>query len=59
MPPTNKLLTVAFSLWFFILLSGCNPKAGADDWCTTIKEKPSSEWTIKEVNDYSKNCFLK
>ena len=59
MPIINKLLVGLLSLLFAFSLSACDPKAGADNWCTTIKEKPSSEWTIKEVNDYSENCFLK
>ncbi|NVJ49444.1 MAG: DUF3012 domain-containing protein [Gammaproteobacteria bacterium] len=41
-----------------LLLAGCSPEVGSDEWCEDMKEKPKGEWTANEIGDYTKYCVL-
>ena len=48
---------IAISL--FVLLVGCSPEVGSDEWCEDMKEKPKKDWTASETADYAKHCIFK
>ena len=48
---------IAVSL--FVLLVGCSPEVGSDEWCEDMKEKPKKDWTASETADYAKHCIFK
>ena len=50
-------LVIAASLT--VILVGCSPEVGSDDWCKDMKEKPKGDWTAKETADYAKHCLFK
>lgn len=41
-----------------ILISGCSPKVGTDEWCKDMEEKPKGDWTANQLKDYTKHCVL-
>ena len=41
-----------------ILLSGCSPTVGSEEWCADMKEKPKGDWTATEAKDFSKHCIF-
>ncbi len=41
-----------------LLLTGCAPEVGSDDWCTALKEKPKGDWTVNEGKDFAKHCLF-
>jgi hypothetical protein len=41
-----------------ILLSGCSPKIGSEEWCADLKEKPKGDWTATEAKDFTKHCIF-
>lgn len=49
-----KLLSVAS----VILIAGCAPEIGSDQWCENMKEKPKGDWTANELKDFTKYCVL-
>lgn len=42
-----------------IVISGCSPEVGSDEWCAKMREKPAGEWTQSETAEYAKNCIIK
>ena len=48
---------IAISL--LVLLVGCSPEVGSDEWCEDMKEKPKKDWTASETADYAKHCIFK
>ena len=42
-----------------MLLIGCAPEVGSDEWCKDMKEKPKKDWTASEAADYAKHCVFK
>jgi hypothetical protein len=42
-----------------IVLAGCAPEVGSDQWCASMKEKPKGDWTANEAGDFAKHCILK
>lgn len=42
-----------------LMLSGCSPDVGSDEWCQDMKEKPKGDWTAHETADYAKHCLVK
>lgn len=41
-----------------VLLSGCAPKVGSEEWCNAMKEKPKGDWTATEAKDFTKHCIF-
>ena len=54
-----KSISVFILLSMFVLLIGCSPEVGSDEWCKDMKEKPKKDWTASETADYAKHCILK
>lgn len=42
-----------------VMLFGCSPEVGSDEWCQDMKEKPKGDWTASETADYAKHCVFK
>jgi len=42
-----------------IFLVACEPKVGSDQWCADLREKRTDDWTLKETEDYAKNCIIR
>jgi hypothetical protein len=34
-----------FAIFLLVLLVGCSPEVGSDEWCGDMKEKPKKDWT--------------
>tara|TARA_R110002111_G_scaffold226198_2_gene287963 strand:+ start:223 stop:390 length:168 start_codon:yes stop_codon:yes gene_type:complete len=43
---------------FTLLLAGCSPEVGSDDWCTLMADKEKGDWTTNEVTNYAKHCLF-
>ena len=41
-----------------VMLVGCSPEVGSDEWCQDMKEKPKGDWTASETADYAKHCIM-
>ena len=41
-----------------LLITGCAPKIGSEEWCKDMKKKPKGDWTMTEATDYTKHCIL-
>jgi hypothetical protein len=41
-----------------VLLTGCAPKIGSEEWCNDLKEKPKGDWTATEAKDFTKHCIF-
>ncbi len=52
----KKLLGVIISI---IVLAGCAPEIGSEEWCEDMKEKPKGDWPANEAKDFTKYCLLK
>ena len=48
-------------LFLFVgsLLAACSPSVGSKAWCSSLKEKHKSDWTMREVKDYTQYCAFK
>lgn len=46
-------------LSLFVVVAGCSPKVGSDEWCEDLKEKPKKEWSASEAADYAKHCIFR
>ncbi|MBV1911703.1 MAG: DUF3012 domain-containing protein [Kangiellaceae bacterium] len=53
---TKWLIGVAGTV---LLLSGCAPEVGSDEWCEDMKEKDKGDWTANEAKDFAKHCLFK
>lgn len=42
-----------------LLLAGCAPEVGSEQWCQSMQEKPKGDWTANEAADFAKHCILK
>jgi len=51
----NILTVIILSLQ----LTACAAEIGSDSWCANLKDTPKSEWSMVEIKDYAKHCFLK
>lgn len=54
-----KIIEILLVLALAILLAGCAPEVGSDEWCQDMKEKPKKDWTASEAADYTKHCIFK
>ena len=50
-----SLLTTSVCL----LLTGCSPEVGSEEWCKQMDEKPKGDWTANMAADYAKHCIFK
>lgn len=41
-----------------VLVSGCSPKVGSEDWCTMMNDKPKGDWSGDDAAAYTKHCVL-
>ena len=46
------------STLLIMLLTGCTPKIGSEQWCADLKEKPKGDWTATEAKDFTKHCIF-
>ncbi|WP_079254046.1 DUF3012 domain-containing protein [Endozoicomonas arenosclerae] len=42
-----------------VLLSGCAPEVGSEEWCQALQEKPKGDWSTNDATDYAKHCIFK
>ncbi len=42
-----------------LCLPGCSSEVGSNQWCRNLEEKPSSEVTVQENEEYTRLCMLK
>lgn len=42
-----------------LMLQGCSPEIGSEEWCRQLGEKPKADWTANNAADYAKHCILK
>lgn len=54
-----KGTSLALVTSLFVILAGCSPDVGSDEWCQDMKEKPKGDWTASETADYAKHCIIK
>ena len=52
----NKII---LSLFVSSLLVACSPSVGSKAWCSSLKEKHKSDWTMREMKDYTQYCVFK
>jgi hypothetical protein len=43
----------------FVVVAGCSPEVGSDEWCADMKDKPKKEWSASEAADYAKHCIFR
>ncbi|MEH6625965.1 MAG: DUF3012 domain-containing protein [Motiliproteus sp.] len=55
----NKISVLSALLLGAVLVSGCAPEVGSEDWCKDLKAKPKGEWSGNEVADFAKHCVFK
>ncbi len=46
-------------LSLIVILTGCAPEIGSEEWCEDMKEKSKGDWTANEAKDFTKFCLLK
>ena len=42
-----------------LLLGGCEPEVGSDEWCQQMVDKPKGDWTANEATEFAKSCIFK
>jgi hypothetical protein len=55
----KKYIPVLFATLSIMLLAGCAPEVGSDQWCKDMKAKPKGDWTSNQAVDFAKHCILK
>ena len=51
-------MRTTITLGIVLLVSACSAEPGSEKWCTAMKEKPKSEWTLEEGKTYASRCVL-
>ncbi len=41
-----------------LLLAGCEPEIGSEEWCASMKERNAADITAREAADFAKHCVL-
>ena len=54
-----KCAGLLFVTTLIVMLIGCSPEVGSDEWCQDMKEKPKGDWTASETADYAKHCIIR
>ncbi len=52
------MLKVFGLLMGILVLSACAPTVGSPEWCTQMKQKNKTDWSINEATEYTKNCIF-
>ena len=52
---TTKALII---LLLSLIVIGCTPEVGSEQWCQDMKEKPKGDWTMMESKDFAKHCIF-
>ena len=42
-----------------VLLHGCKPEVGSDEWCKAMAEKDKGDWTANEAAEFARSCIFK
>lgn len=53
----NKLVVGTVFLAAMVL-AGCEPKVGSQEWCDMMKERNAEDITAKEAAEFAKHCVL-
>jgi len=59
MNTTTRFIIFVQAASLALLLAGCAPEVGSDQWCANLKEKPKGDWSLNEATDYAKHCIVK
>ena len=54
-----KIRGVFIVLSMFVVVAGCSPEVGSDEWCADMKDKPKKEWSASEAANYTKHCIFR
>ncbi|MEQ9487650.1 MAG: DUF3012 domain-containing protein [Alphaproteobacteria bacterium] len=54
----KNLFYLFAALPLVLLLAGCEPEVGSEDWCADIREKGAANVTASEAADFAKHCVL-
>lgn len=41
------------------LITACSPEIGSEEWCQSLKDKDTGDWTAREAGDYARHCIFK
>lgn len=41
-----------------VVLQGCSPEVGSEEWCNDLEQKAKGDWTANEAKDYAKHCIF-
>ena len=41
-----------------LLMMGCSPEVGSEQWCNNLDAKAKGDWTMNEAKDYAKHCLF-
>ena len=41
-----------------LLLSACSAEPGSEKWCSAMKEKSKTEWTLEEGKTFASRCVI-
>ncbi|HXH72976.1 MAG TPA: DUF3012 domain-containing protein [Mariprofundaceae bacterium] len=55
----RKLMILAILGGFAFVGTACSPEVGSEAWCKKMEKKPRGDWTMSELQDYTKYCVLK
>ena len=56
--PVFVMKNTLYTTVIIFLLAGCSPEIGSDEWCASMKDKPTGDWTQNETKEYAKNCIF-
>ncbi len=54
----KHIICLIAALPLVLMLAGCEPEVGTEDWCADIKEKGAANVTANEAADFAKHCVL-
>ena len=54
----RKKMRTLVILGSVLLLSACSAEPGSEKWCTAMKEKSKTEWTLEEGKTFASHCIL-
>ena len=55
----SKWVSLLITACLVVMLSGCGPEVGSEEWCKDMIEKPKGEWTASEATDFAKHCLFR
>jgi len=54
-----QYIQLLFLLITALLLGGCDPEVGTEEWCILMQEKPKGDWTSNEAGDFAQHCLFR